>query len=457
MRLNKKNVLNLLFLVFAVLRLQNYFFPIPALKYFSAILLIGIVFVTIPTMGKGTRRVLFTLLAIGIALLVYARVPLETWVNSVLKNGNLLALLILVPMISAPFYYEDYQSELANLAKMRMHSVLSFLLLVAVANHILSVIVSIGSVLVIYGLLAPYASLYKAEKPFLTTISRSYNSSGFWSPAWASVIVYSAVPGVEWVRVIPVAIGMVILFLGIHFAGLFIETRRYPDRYPDIHAEPGTVLNKKKLITMLVLAICMILTIVVLNLLTGWDLMITVCISALIFPLAVALIRKELPEYKAGLVTYYHKDLLKVHGQIALFMMSGFFGNALSVSGAGELLARCLPDWLIAYPPLMVAALMLILILPSLIGVHPAATGTALVAALTPAAVGLSNYTFTLAIIVGWLLTIMVAPYSASALLFASLTGKNHYHTSIGINWGFGLICLVVFSLLISVIGPVMG
>ena len=105
----------------------------------------------------------------------------------------------------------------------------------------------------------------------------------------------------------------------------------------------------------------------------------------------------------------------------------------------------------------MVAALMLMLILPSLIGVHPAATGTALVAALTPAAVGLSNYTFTLAIIVGWLLTIMVAPYSASALLFASLTGKNHYHTSIGINWGFGLICLVVFSLLISVIGPVMG
>ena len=62
MRLNKKNVLNLLFLVFAALRLQNYFFPIPALKYFSAILLIGIVLVTIPTMGKGTRRVLFTLL-----------------------------------------------------------------------------------------------------------------------------------------------------------------------------------------------------------------------------------------------------------------------------------------------------------------------------------------------------------------------------------------------------------
>ena len=457
MQLNKKTVLNLSFLLFAVLRLQNYFFPIPALKYLSAVLLVGIVLITIPTMGKGTRRVLVTLFVVGTALLIYAKVPLETWVNSILKNGNLLALFVLVPMISAPFYYEDYQSELSNLAKMRMHSVLSFLLLVAVANHILSVIVSIGSVLVTYSLLAPYASLYKAEKPFLTTLSRSYNSSGFWSPAWASVIVYSAVPNVEWVRVIPVGIAMSVLFLAIHFAGLFVETRRYPDRYPDIHADPGTVLDKKKLTTMLILAICMILTIVVINVVTGWDLMITVCIASLVFPLGAALFQKKMPEYKAGLDDYYHKQLQKVKGQVALFMMSGFFGNALSVSGVGELLARCLPDWLTAYPPLMIAALMLILILPSLIGVHPAATGTALVAALTPAAVGLSNYTFSLAIIVGWLLTIMVAPYSASALLFASLTGKNHYHTSIGINWGFGLICLVVFSLLISVIGPVMG
>ena len=123
----------------------------------------------------------------------------------------------------------------------------------------------------------------------------------------------------------------------------------------------------------------------------------------------------------------------------------------------GELLAGYLPTWLAAYPPLMVAALMLMLILPSLIGVHPLAPGTALLAALTPAAVGLSTYTFGLSIIVGWLLAILVGPFSAAALLLASLTGKSNYHVSIGINWAFTLVCLVVFSLLIALVGPMLG
>lgn len=301
-----------------------------------AVLLIAIVLWTLPALGKGTQRVLFTLFAIGTGLLIYAKAPFEVWLGSILKNGNLLALLILVPLISAPFYYEDYQTELANLAKMRMHSVLGFLLLTAICTHTLSSIVSVGSLLVFYGLLSPYASLYKAEKPFLSTLARAHNASGFWPPAWASIIVYSAVPGMEWARVIPVGIGMVILYLIIHFAGLFIETRRYPDRYPNIHAEPDTVLNKKRLITMLVLAICMILTIVVLNLAAGWELMVAVCITAILFPAVVALRQRKLPEYRTGLKTYYDKQLPKVQGQVALFMISGFLATPSPSPGWGS-------------------------------------------------------------------------------------------------------------------------
>lgn len=459
MKLNKKKqqALSICVLVFAALRLQNYFVPIEAVQCLSAILLIGIVLATIPSMNRGTQGVLIVLFLIGAGLLIASGSPLATWKNAVLSNGNLIALLILVPMISSPFYYEDYQSELANLARLKMHNVVSFLALVAISTHILSVVVSVGAILVVYNLMSPYATLYRAEKPFLTTVSRGYNSSGFWSPAWASVIVYSALPEVKWLKVIPVGIALSLLFLGLHLGSVYLETKRFPDRYPEIQAEEGTVLHKGKLYTMLALTAAMILTIVVLNGVTGWDLMITVSVASLIFPLGASIIQQKRSAYEQTMRVYFDAQLPKVHGQVALFMLSGFFGKALSVSGAAELLIKLLPDWLTAFPPLMIAALMLLLILPSLLGVHPAATGTAIATAIAPAAVGLTSYTFALTIIVGWLLTIMVAPYSATALLLSGLTGKNNYSVSVGINWAFTLICLAVFSLLISVIGPIMG
>ena len=360
-------------------------------------------------------------------------------------------------MISAPFYYEDYQSELSNLAKLRMHSVLSFLLMVSVVNHVLSVIISVGAVMIVYDLLSPYAKLYKAEKPFLTTVSRSYNSSGFWSPAWASVIVFSAIDGVKWVSIIPVGLLMTCLFLGMHLFSVYVETRRFPGRYPAVEAEEGTVLDTKKLLKMLLVTIAMILSIVLVNVLTGWDLMITVSVVSLAFPFIVARFQHKIHSYEQLMKVYYEKQVPKTCSQAALFMLSGFFGKALSVSGAGEWIVSLLPEWLIGTAPLMIAALMIIMILPAMAGVHPAATGTAIVTSVTAGALGLTNYTFALAILVGWLFTIMMAPYSATALMLSSLTGKSNYYVSIGINWLFTIVGVAVFSLLIAFIGPLMG
>lgn len=452
-----QHILNIAILAFAALSLALYFVDVPALRYIAAGVLIFANIATFPQLTRGTQLVLAVLFGIGAFLLIRSGASFDVWLDAILSNANLITLLILVPMISSPFYYEDYQSELANLAKLRMHSVLSFLLLVSVVNHVLSVIISVGAVMIVYDLLSPYAKLYKAEKPFLTTVSRSYNSSGFWSPAWASVIVYSAVKGVEWIKVIPVGIVMTCIFLAMHLFSIYVETRRYPDRYPKVEAEEGTKLDGKKLGRMLLVTLAMILAIVLLNVVTKWDLMVTVSIVALLFPFLVARVQHKMHAYEQLMGVYYRAQVPKVCSQAALFMLSGFFGRALSVSGMGELFVKLLPEWLIGSTPLMVGALMILLILPAMAGVHPAATGTALVTSITPAALGLTSYTFGLAIIVGWLFTIMMAPYSATALMLSSLTGKNNYYVSIGINWAFTIVGVIVFSLLIAVIGPLMG
>lgn len=448
---------NVLILLFSLLRGINYFYKNTLLQAISAAVLLIVVFRSLPKMKPATRAVILALILVGSALLIFKRVNAISWLNALLSNGNFAMLLILAPMISAPFSYEDYQGELKTLAQLRMSNLLSFLLLISVTTHLLAVMISIGAMLINYELMHPFARLYRAEEPFLKTLSRSYSSSGFWSPVWGSVIVFTAYPDVHWISSIPIGIALTVLFNAINLFSVWLEMRRFPGRYPDAVAEPGAKLNKRILGKLLVVASAMIGSIVLLNHFTGWDLMLIVSIISLLFPPAVALIQRKVPEYRTEMDRYWRVQLPKSGSQVAMFLFAGFLGKSLSISGVGDLLVNLLPSWLTSRPGLMCAAIMLMLIIPGILGLHPVATGTAMVTALVPANLGLTNLTFALTILTGWLITIMMAPFSATALMLSSFNGRSSYYNSVGINWRFSIVCVAVFSVLISWIGPMLS
>ena len=453
---HNKNVLSVLMIVFVFLRLINYFYVVTALQVLQACILIVIVVGVAPQVNTATKFVMSMLFLVGTALLIYSGEDIKGWLKAFLQNGNLAMLLICVPMISMPFYYVDYQGELKNLIQARMRNVMSFLGLVSVISHILSVIVSVGAMPIIYPLLLPFALMYNAEKFFLKTVSRGYFSSGFWSPAWASVIIYSVYPDVKWIKVIPVAIGFTIIYSLMNLVSIYFEARRQPQLFRLAEPEAGAVYDKKKIRTMLLLAIAMILSIIIINTATGLDLILAVVLVSALFPLAAALIQRHGSAYSSLVKNYFEVSMPKARGQVAIFVLAGFLGRALDVSGAGLAVAGLLPDWLRYSPPAMIAAIIIIMTLPALVGIHPTATGTALVAVLQPAALGLANYTFCLALIMGWIVGLMVAPFSAIALILTGSNGKSNFANSVLLNWKFALVCTVVFSLLISVIGPMM-
>lgn len=451
-----KTFLQILVILFAVLRLGNYFIQRLPLQILSCGIMLFVIAYSIPKMDALTRRVILAMFLIGGVLLVTTGASPMQWLIALLKNANLATLLICAPMLSAPFFYEDYQSDLKALAQVKMQNLLSFCVLTMISAHLLGVLVGVGAVIIIYELLNPFQKLYDAETPFLKALSRGYNSSGFWSPAWASVIVYSAYPDVQWTTIVPIAIVFTILFNSISIGGLYLEIRQHPDRYHTLLPDGDTRIRWNKIVTMLVLAAAMIGTILLLDKTTGWDLMLIVPAAALIFPLLSAAVQNHWQGYKKGMVKFYNTSLIKVQSQVALYAAAGFLGKAMELSGVGAMIPKLLPQWLIDYPAMMVGALILLMILPSLSGIHPAATGTAMVAALVPASLGLDNYTFCMAIIFGWLITILASPFSATSLILAGNTGKSNWAVSVAMNWKFCLVTLIVFSGLISLVGPML-
>lgn len=449
-------VLRIVIISFAFLYLCNYFLQLPALHYIGSALLLYIISQSIFRLPKVNRRVVSGLFIVGAGLLLWSGAEPLLWIKALMKNANLVTLFICVPMMSMPFFYEDYQGELKVVAQTRMQNLLSFCLLVFVSTHILGVLISVGAAVIIYELMLPNARLYKAEDTFLATLIRSYCSSGFWSPAWASILVVTSQLNIEWLRLIPIGLAATLIYLSLDMATIAYKIKKEPGRYPRLKAEEGTRVHWKKIYTMLLLAGLLIAMIIIASIVTPWDLMVIIPMVSIVFPILCAVFQKHLPAYREGMVKYYKHSLFKVQSEVALFTAAGFLGKALELSGIGQMLPGLIPDWLSRYPALLIAVIMFMMIIPSLVGVHAVVTGTALVSAIVPASIGLGNMTFALAVITGWMLTILLSPFSATSLITSGLTGKTSWSISLGINGKFGLLCIVLFSLIISFVGPML-
>ncbi|MEA4892117.1 MAG: hypothetical protein VB085_06105 [Peptococcaceae bacterium] len=427
------------------------------LTYTGAVLLLVILARSFPRLKKVNRRVYSFLFIGGAILLIWSKAPLSTWAFALMKNANLVCLFTCAPMISLPFFYEDYQSELKVVAQTKMRSLLGFCLLVGLCSHLLGVLISVAALAIIYELLEPQAKLYDADDIFISSLTRGYSSSGFWSPAWASMILINSATSISWLRLIPIGIAFSILFILLDLATVKWKMHKDPKRYPLLTPEPDKEVHWPKIYTMLALAVCMISMIVILNMITAWDLMVIIPFVALSFPVISALFQRHVPEYKQGMKKYYVKSLTKVQVETGLYAAAGFLGKALQVSGIGEKLPELIPDWLVNFPVGLSICIMLIMILPAMLGIHPVVTGSALVAAIVPQSLGLTEMTFVLIIITGWLLSTMCSPFTATSTLVSGCSGKPPWDIGLGLNGIFGAAAMVIFSVIIVFAGPALG
>lgn len=441
-----------LILSFAILYLSNYYISSPLITIIYSIVLIFVILQAVTDLPKANLRVSLSLFIIGGIILYFNNISLSGWLSAVSKNAGLITLFITVPLLGLPFFYENYQAELKKIANKYMTNVCLFCLLTAVVAHILGVIISIGCVPIVYELFSRNARLYKAEKLFLAAMIQGYMTTGFWSPAWASMAVVTHGLQISWLKIIPFGIFFTIISISLTMLLIYIKVKRNPQLYHNLPAQPSLQINWRYIFTIITLTASLILSIILFNYFTGWSILAVIPVVACIYPLIAALIQKKLPQYKEGLGFYYNEKLFKTKNEVVLFAAAGFLGKSLELSNISQSIPKLLPSFLISYPILMIFFLMSIMVLISLTGIHPVITGSALVGSLSPLSLGLPPLIFALTILAGWAISIMVSPFSAVSLIMSGLTNIPSWNISLKINGRFGFIMLFVLSGLIAML-----
>lgn len=440
----------LVIVLFVLFYLINYFFNAPAAATIYRILLILVVLQGLPQLPRTNLLVSAGLLIAGGMILVINGATVQDWLLAISNNAGLVALFITAPLLGLPFFYNDYENELKNLMQLNIKSIFTFSLLVFVITHILGIVISVGAVPLIYEVFIGSARFLRVEKTFVRSLLRGYVSTGFWSPIWASMAAVTAALKLSWLSIVP---------YGIFLAGISLITFLIFQKY-EASNESRQKLGKEKsaaikvkwssIITMLILFAGLILLIILFDIYTSWELLIIIPVVSLLFPLISAILMKKLRSYGQGLAHYYGVSVLKTKNEVILFTAAGFLGKALELSNVGSYIPQLIPTWLSSYPLITILIICALMVLFSLIGIHPVVTGTGLLGAIDPAALSLSPMIFGLVILFGWESCILLSPFSATNLIVSGLTGESCWRVSLKNNGIYGIVMIIIISFLIT-------
>jgi len=429
---------------YVLLHMLTNFVQIPLVVFMANVLLVFVIALTIPSLGKTNRIVISSLLGAAILILISNQVPVSQWLGAFSRNGALAALFITIPMLNIPFGYGDYQHELQNFAKRHLGSPFLFCLVVWILTHLFGLIILIGAIPFMFNLLEGNAKMYGAEKEFASTLVHAQVSAGFWSPIWSSMIIVTYTLGIAWLDFVPFGLLATLIFFVFSVLWLYISLKR-SGAHP-IKASSDTTTSGSAMLTIVVLAILPVLVIVVVNYISDISITSAIPIVSLGYPVAVAMVMGKWRRYATGMSDYFNVRILNVKNEVALLTAAGFFGKALELAGIQSAVTYLLPSNLADFPFLGIISIMMVFVITVHFGMHPVVAGSAMVVSLAPQSLGLSQFMFGFVLITGWALGILLSPFSATNMVTGGLVGEPSWNISTKRHGIFGLSMLVLLS-----------
>lgn len=435
----------------------------------------------VPVTSGITRVAGIGLFGFGAVLLFRSGAGVNTWVSAITKNGDILTLMLFVPLMSIPFKFPRYQFALKRVLQKIADTGNDGLYLFSHGiSHLIGVIVNIACVSITY-------YLFKAgmENRNLNMIARSaargYTTTCFWSPNSGAVGLVLAYWGGSMVDIMPLGIPLAILALFIGWAeNKCLWTRAETEKVkselgtacsirgsapyfsPDLGnteaaagSEPNGNARKPGDLSVLVLAVVILLVIVIiLDWKTALGILVIVPLISLTYPFIWSLLVGEIKIHWGLFKEFLNQSLPKMSNEVVIFLGAGFFAVAVGNSELGKYFSEFFYG-VSGVPTLLVAIILLTVVIFSLVGFHPVLTITSIVTALTPQAAGLPAPLLSVMVLASWGLAVTCSPFSACSLGLAGIMGKDPL--VIGIRWQIAftallfLVTLVYFNFILLI------
>lgn len=328
--------------------------------------------------------------------------------------------------------------------------------LLAIGSQILPCLLGFAGVHMLFSVAGRGRHASETERLALfTAITRSFSAATLWSPTFGNMVILLALyPQLRWAHVLPIGVSLAVVTILLSMVvdhRLFTgrgraQAQGLPEDGPE--APPAGVASAAAR---------------VLGAMLGFFGLVIVCAWLLELPISGAIAMVAPP---AAFFLHYAlaargersparawrrfaddaRTLQAFAPEVLLFMAAGCGGSVIADSVPRE--------WIVAaaaavsgHAAVAILALILCIIAMSSVGLHPVLTVVVLASTFTPEAIGLPVLVQFCALLAGWGIASVVAPFSMLNLTAARYTGLGPYQISMRENWKFGVVAVAVATL----------
>ncbi|MDQ6418924.1 hypothetical protein RB620_05665 [Paenibacillus sp. LHD-117] len=420
---------------------------------FAAVLLL------LPRLKGSMRWLAASFLIGGAALLIMQGADARQWFEAASMNATLVTLFVFAPLFGIPVRLPAYVEALRRFYEGSVRSGTALFAGTQLLTLIMGAFINVGSIPVVYHMAFAKPHSGRMSKLLANAMNRGFGGAILWSPYFAAMALVTSALALSWSSLLPYVIGLSLLGVFVSLAVDWKELRAREDGQEEdagaaLEQEEETVHRGDRRASFPAgLGVYLVLAIVVILLLEqaiDLPMVLIICMAAVLFPLLWCVSKGAMATYKQGLANHVSVTLPALQKEITLFLAAGFFSGSIGATGFGASVPAMLehlpvPLWF-AFSLFTVA----IIVLTSLIGLHPIVPVTILATGIAPASVGVSPVYFGVLLLGSWSLSNPISPASAVNNLLAGLLRKPVFELAKP-NYAFAAVMAVVLLLYLTV------
>lgn len=443
------------------------FLPEPQVQSLASLLIILVIVTALPAMRGSTAIISILLISIGAFLMIMWRASWQDWLSGFRVNLTLVTLFIFVPLLGIPVRTGGYVQALQVLFVRKMSNPLFYFLGLKLLTHILGVILNIGSIPIVYHLST--ASKLKSVRLLADGINRGFSSTVFWSPYFAAMALVLSQLKINWNSIVFYALGLVaiscLVSLWVDLPVLRktsqecveideakIDEVKVDELKVSLAPNELAVGAKQKVIQMFMLILSVMAIVLLIEMVTSYNMVLIICLVSIIFPLVWNLLFQQGSAYVEEVRQHVYATLPKMKKEIVLFLLAGFFSKAFVQAKLGHYLIEQLQGIFGSFSMGIAFCLSLLVVLSAVLGLHPIVVVTILVTSINPQLLGFSAQYFAVLLLASWGISNAVSPATAANNLLANLVKVDVLELSIKWNYKYMLIMIIILPIYLTLV-----
>ena len=441
-------------MLFVVLYLLRSMVDGPVFPYAMGIVAILTACIGFGDLGVLNRRLIVILLA-GSSLLVAVGSGQLRWELAIGENAGLVSLLLTVPLLSFILRYAPYEATIITLANRYIHTGFMAYLTVMGLTFFLATLMSLAALPFMHRLMRPMADRY-GSVVVNRALMRGFSFNLFWAPNLICVAVVMHYARLPWLELaLPGAAFSLIAIMAAIFLG-YQELRSPPqdDAHQAARADGTgiTAVQKKQMMWLGVQVALLVVALLAVTYGGRQSTFVAVPLVALAMPLMFAAAMGQIAVYRQELARYLDAGLPGMINQFVLFLAIGFFGHVLGKSQLVTLLQQYISSISQTGPGVLSLVIIVAIAALACIGLHPIITISTLAITLGTMDIALSKPLLGVTFISGYLMYLILSPFSSAVMMMSGMTGENVYRIGCGLNWRYALLLLCGISVSLQLV-----